>query len=98
MADRPIQVGDLVVIMRKAGCCVDLSSGHIFKVSDIRTSNDPYHCARCNTTYPTQLVACGYEHYGIQLWRLKRIPPLEELEGLRTEESLRVPTKERTRA
>ena len=41
MSDRPIQVGDLVMVVR--GCC-SWHLGHVYKVEEI-TSYGPFHCA-----------------------------------------------------
>ena len=97
MSDRPIQVGDLVVILN--ACCNDARShiGGIHLVSEVSAGGG--WNARC----------CGYKGGGPdarlaykenlspllgwfqQSW-LKRIPPLSELEGAVTQETLRKPT------
>lgn len=85
----PIQAGDLVQVVR--GCC-GRYVGIPRRVASFRQAD-----SKC--------PKCGYEMYGFTkavfencemprgapLHWLRRIPPLSELEGQRTEESLRVP-------
>lgn len=88
--DKPISVGDLVVVVRPG--CRDIHIGLAFTVIDIQ----PYDGRLC--------VSCGRHHgsgrkvyHGLQtrdggVWfaesRLKRIPTLDELEGVKTEEQI----------
>jgi hypothetical protein len=90
MVNKPISVGDLVVVVRGVRCCgAGLDSlGIIFRVTRFL----PYS-SRCKY--------CGQEREGVVAdsampfyfydYRLKRIPPLGELEGERTEENIREP-------
>lgn len=81
MSDRPIQVGDLVVMVR--GCKPPLY-GSIFKVSTIKHRN----CNPCSICFRDH---SGLFAYSEQLYArtnncapfsfLKRIPPLSELES-----------------
>lgn len=92
MSDRPIQVGDFVVVVRGHACTI----GMIATVRKIVTCTGDGICKDCGDTL------CGVEgepiaildtSRKIQTYRLKRIPPLEELEGQRTEESIKEPAK-----
>lgn len=87
----PISVGDLVVIVK--GGCSDHHIGRIFRV--FRFSNKTTACKKCHTYHgypPTTTLACPAETPGgFELARLKRIPPLSELEGEKQKEDLREP-------
>ena len=90
MSDRPIQVGDLVQIIRARGCCPDHTSwGYTFVVSKIMDSN--WVCLYCGKEHERLLCAFEKDTCIAETRRLKRIPPLEELEGQRTEEKLKEP-------
>ncbi len=99
--DKPIGVGDLVQVVfppRNHECnCL----GAVFKVTRIRKNTDRIKlgkvyktlCRWCGytgsaSTTKTILVAEGGKSV-VALSRLKRIPPLSELEGVRTEETLK---------
>lgn len=88
MSDRPIQVGDLVQVVLPTPCCGKLGKlyGTMFTVSGFRTSYG--RCAQCNLPGP-RLVAEGHSNRTFSVVRLKRIPPLSELEGERTQEKLK---------
>lgn len=50
------------------------------------------HCAVCYTNFPIELNAWIEDKNSVlEMTRLKRIPPLSELEGERTEETLKEP-------
>lgn len=91
MTDR-IAVGDLVQVVwpvPKCGCTHEM--GIVFRVRTIRAVSS-MRCMRCNNIYVGEARgATGYGSYEFDLRRLKRIPPLEELEGERTEENLKEP-------
>lgn len=92
-----IQVGDLVAVIRESPCvCGRPSSDYqsIFRVGRIRMS-DGRRCHECRRTKPDVLIA---EPEGFTpgdliyaLSRLKRIPPLGELEGEKQKEDIREP-------
>ena len=89
MSDRPIQVGDLVMVVKAIPCCGTIGQwmGKIFTVVAFAPT---WTCAKCKkTTFAT--AAMIDSHWRQPLVRLKRIPPLEELEGQRTEEKLKEP-------
>lgn len=79
-----IKVGDLVIVVKPTPCCGNEAVvGAPFIVSRIAMAKGRFHCSHCNTTWPSQMVADGlHKHFVYQLWRLKRIPPLEELDEL----------------
>jgi hypothetical protein len=85
----PIKVGDLVGVVQ--GGCTDTYIGYIFTVLDL--SPVAHRCARCNVIHGTGLWARHepWEDNGVWIAtsRLKRIPPLSELEGVKTEEDIR---------
>lgn len=90
MSDKPISVGDLVQVVRGHSC----ELGEVGRVEALQTWRW-WSCAHCGEgeygsvfaakvgTDPADGVATGYP----VSW-LKRIPPLEELEGEHTEEYL----------
>lgn len=94
-ADRSIAVGDLVQVVNS--CCKrrgDQFLGAIFKVSDLVVGTTGCSCGwKPNGTIKakSETVFCGDGTHCPTQW-LKRIPPLDELEGQRTEENLKEPT------
>ena len=84
---RPIAVGDLVAVVRLKPCGHG-QPGFIFRVGQIRTTETGKHgCITCGASPKENgliAVAVGHSHdsLSIPLWRLKRIPPLDELEGV----------------
>ena len=90
MSDRPIQVGDLVQIVFWPCCGVGL--GAIFKVHGFMRASVTHVCI-CNAALPNSPFAFedgpNNKRWGAPISWLKRIPPLDELEGQRTEESLK---------
>lgn len=96
MADRPIQVGDLVYVARP--CCSAKQSPSIFTVGGLRTvpSYRIGYCKDCGTKFYGGVVVARVDksHAARPVSWLKRIPPIEDLEGLTTQELIRIPTKE----
>jgi len=90
MSERPIQVGDLVQVVRWPCCGRYL--GNIFKVEEI-SSSDSALCFECGARSGPSGFYAAPEKYnrGAPVSWLKRIPPLEELEGQRTEEGIKEP-------
>jgi hypothetical protein len=91
----PIKVGDLVQIVKPLDCSCGMPSkiiGRVFRVSQIFPLVDSW-CAGCFRPHPTTACAEGLDGGGkkVPLYRLKRIPPLPELEGKETNEDLREP-------
>ena len=94
----PIKVGDLVVVVRDR-CGQYL--GDLYTVLGFESfpTLTKFNCLRCGITHQISLDESmttiradrGYGEGNIPLQWLKRIPPLEELEGQRTEETIREP-------
>lgn len=99
----PIKPGDLVVVLR--GHCVDdhPATGIVRTVVALRSVTGK--CAKCGQRTGNQMRAAlsgdaPWAEWHIPLPYLKRIPPLEELEGQKSEEvrslhANRTPTKVR---
>ena len=90
--DKPISVGDLVQVIRPAPCCgADDNIGDIFVVDHIFTGRT--WCWNCDQAeeVPCAFVSGEENADGFQLQILKRIPPLSELEGERTQDDIREP-------
>ena len=88
----PIKVGDMVTYRHV--CCARFTDGiWIFRVVSIhRTRPMPCSCAGCDRLIPDEMCAAeSMEFHGTPLSWLKRIPPLSELEGERTQEDIREP-------
>ena len=89
-----IKVGDLVMIMRC--CCARAEAEHLGTIHSILTLGDGagWNAACCGYK-GGELDARLFERPSNKGWFkrhwLKRIPPLEELEGRRTEEKLKEP-------
>jgi hypothetical protein len=89
--DKPISVGDLVQIIRERICCQhETAWGHVFVVSKI--TKELCLCSYCGKDIGLQVIAWTEDiNEGAELMRLKRIPPLSELEGERIEGNIREP-------
>ena len=86
--EKPISVGDLVQIIRPRGCCPQHSKlGGVFTVTGVR-SDRPLECCYCK-----RLMDVAHAEFSVfpDLWvevsRLKRVPPLEELDNVKREET-----------
>lgn len=79
----PIKVGDLVAVIRGNGChCskdCDSWLGRIFVVESLGKLETK--CYYCRAPFGVRPVA-NTGQFSLQLNRLKRIPPLDELEGV----------------
>ena len=94
MSERPISVGDLVQVVRHAPCCGIKSQfhGELFVVNRLREISN-----KCNLCGNVSVRYVAYQSidpkdgrwWAYPLPMLKRIPPLSELEGKRTEEKLK---------
>jgi hypothetical protein len=91
VSERPIQVGDLVQVVRD--CCGHWL-GSVFTVGSF-TNAVKVECNFCPPGYPTQTVVAirsgRARMYCCPLPWLKRIPPLSELEGEKKDEQLKEP-------
>lgn len=91
MSDKPIQPGDLVVVVRPhCNRLAQMRSGYIFIVKDLVHS--PRHTCVCGEIFATTVALTGeqggFVPIGIPTGELKRIPPLDELEGVRQDEEI----------
>ena len=94
MSERPIQVGDLVMVVRPSSVCgCPQGIGKIFRVSKLRPPLSGFvTCWSCRRRHScvTKIYAEG-EGTGLKsvgLHRLKRIPPLGELDDVPAKEEL----------
>jgi hypothetical protein len=87
--DKPISVGDLVVVARQHCCSAYL--GKVMTVHAIVSMPAGYHCTQCSASIGRAIAADGGNSYTFPMAWLKRIPPLSELEGERTQEDIREP-------
>jgi hypothetical protein len=84
----PIKVGDLVVVVRPTLCCNDARGiGKIFTVIGPARS-ESQQCSNCRRVFKTTDEVTINNGFGIEKRRLKRIPPLSELEGEKREEEI----------
>ena len=89
MADRPIQVGDLVVVVRQRRCgCYSKSYGAVFEVADIRAADDYRYYGCDHLSYLEVGAESTNKQHFVEISRLKRIPPLSELEGEKRDEEI----------
>ena len=88
MSDKPINVGDLVICIRGRKCgCPSVSDGVVFKVTQIAPVGGPY--SGCNHPgFGGFLAISGDRVHRVELCRLKRIPPLDELESEKRDEEI----------
>lgn len=89
-----IQVGDLVMVVRGRRCCGYAKFGMVHHVTQIRMSSKAgIKCTNCGTIHSTkQRVPVSERPHGVtELYRLKRIPPLSELESSKTDEPMKEP-------
>lgn len=97
--DKPISVGDLVRVIRGNTCC-GAFLGYHFSVTDIHVSEQwsipRTKCSQCGVIRPKLTSDLGPRALafgcpgakGFDLNRLKRVPPLGELESEKREESV----------
>ena len=83
--DRPIQVGDLVVVVRW-NCC-GVHSGAVRTVKSFELSSNAM-CSKCFQQGPHTMYARLSPDGDAPVAWLKRIPPLDELEGKYTQENI----------
>lgn len=83
----PIKVGDLVIVTRS--CCAKFVEGPtIYDVTAIR-EEPRARCSFCGGDVPGGPQGVGYRHrIGVPLSWLKKVPPLDELEGVKDREEL----------
>lgn len=85
-----IKVGDLVILVKPTPCGCSNGVGKIFKVTGMETGGSL--CLHCKKDLPAIVDRALLDgRFTAQLERLKRIPPLGELEGEKREENLKEP-------
>ena len=85
-----IKVGDLVQIVRAGRCGCGASIGHIFTVRAIVRQVNRGYCVYCMVRFDScgDMVTVNDKGNRCELWRLKKIPPLSELERVTEKEEL----------
>jgi hypothetical protein len=85
-----IKVGDLVMIAKARVCGCNECLGAIFKVRDIWNSVSGIHCPTCKTPVSETTFAWTDETDPrcCEMWRLRKIDPLSELESTEHKEEL----------
>ena len=82
----PIKPGDMVQIVRPTYCCgSDEKLGLVFRVE--RMEADVLRC-NCGHVHPREVHVELPNGWWIELSRLKRIPPLFELDDVRQDEEI----------
>ncbi len=79
--DRPIEVGDLVMVVRPTPCCGETDYGSVFKVKEIGIA----HCDTCNEP---RKVAFNTTDGGWAISQLIRIDPPALADETRQDERL----------
>lgn len=83
----PINVGDLVMIVKPTPCCARSDTvGVVFQVSFIFSGYE--HCRYCGSG--REVTAAVYPEINrmVDFHRLKRIPPLGELDDVKQDEEI----------
>lgn len=89
-SEGPISVGDLVYVARPCKTCGNAEYiGHIFRVPEICLCEGDKDC--CGDDTPEWCAIDPADDKGLPLDELRRIPPLTELEGIKSEEDIREP-------
>jgi hypothetical protein len=87
-----IKVGDLVQVVKESPCAVGgmKSIGMIFRVADMGPCTDEVGCRWCGGVhYPAEtLMATKKLGWRVAAYRLKRIPPLDELDDVKRDEEI----------
>ena len=98
MSDKPIQVGDLVVMVRGHECTLAKYGGIPWRVAGlINQTGGGWGCGICGARNLASEALYAAQKRRMQAFNgipttwLKRIPPLSELEGERTQEDMKEP-------
>lgn len=85
-----IKVGDLVWVADLPSCGCPHALGSIFHVTAFNDA--PFSgCVHCGADRVPALAAWGDPSgWSVEVWRLRRIPPLEELDEVKKEEAVHV--------
>ena len=89
----PIKVGDLVQIVKPSPCCGSYKNvGKIYTVAAVNATPPYTHCAGCfKPRQPNgylRLSSDSPDNGHIEQWRVRKIPPLSELEGEKRDEEI----------
>ena len=85
----PIQIGDLAMQIRACCALTARGNGKIGTVHFMR--HDETYCRGCRTWHRGIHIGLTANASGGPIEWVKRIPPLSELEGTKTEEDIREP-------
>jgi hypothetical protein len=88
MSEKPISVGDLVMVVRPTVCGHGCGMGLVFMVQRIDGAH-PGDCGECDKYLGVLNWAASSGGRNYDIARLKRLPSIEELES--TEETLKEP-------
>jgi hypothetical protein len=83
-----IKAGDLAMIVRPTRCCGKGKLGRIGKVQSVSVGQG--YCHYCGFE-ASQLDVQWESGWFTSAYRVKRVPPLDELDGVKHEEDLREP-------
>jgi hypothetical protein len=75
-----IKKGDLVMVVHATPCGHLPKVGTVFVAAEVEKPPVPLYCTQCGRRWKAETSVYGYEDYGFDIRRLKRIPPLDELE------------------
>lgn len=86
--DKPISIGDMVVIVR--GCCTEaLSQAVGIHTTVVQFYDNPGRlCQFCNAPTPSRRAELSHQKWNAPVVWLKRIPPPEELDIEKHEEEI----------
>ena len=83
-----IKVGDLVEIRYPQKCCgANKSKGNYFMVTGFYSGESM--CSRC-VRKTNSVTAIGFNYLYTPLYRLRKVPPLDELEDTNIKETMEV--------
>lgn len=86
MSDKPISVGDLVMLVK--GCCQDAEK-HLGWVGTVEGVLQTHSYCHCGDSFAGLCAIVTIEKRGdLPLRWLKRIPPLEELDEVKRDEEI----------
>ena len=86
--DKPISVGDLVMVVKTQPCCGNGKEKSIGKIYTVLKLVQSSGCTGCSEKHIGKIVAYDKPMSGYLIFRLKRIPPLSELEDVKVHETI----------
>jgi hypothetical protein len=84
----PIKPGDLVMVVRPSECGCRSSFGRTFRVSQVWHDITDIPCPQCGVLVRETSFAFMDTDEAGELFRLKRIPPLSELDDVKNNEEI----------